>query len=76
MAYRLSFRASDRTLTDAEVDNWIETIVISLGKVNVVLRTKNIKKESGYWLFSFFISYYVFPVSAKKDGICYNEVNF
>ena len=39
MAYRLSFRASDRTLTDAEVDNWIETIVISLGKVNVVLRT-------------------------------------
>jgi phenylalanyl-tRNA synthetase beta subunit len=35
----LSFRASDRTLTDAEVDNWIETIVISLGKVNVVLRT-------------------------------------
>jgi len=34
------------------------------------------KKESGYWLFSFFISYYVFPVSAKKDGICYNEVNF
>lgn len=39
MAYRLSFRASDRTLTDAEVDNWIETIVISLGKVNVILRT-------------------------------------
>ena len=24
------------------------------------------KKESGYWLFSFFISYYVFPVSADK----------
>lgn len=39
MAYRLNFRAADRTLTDAEVDNWIETIIRDLEEVNVVLRT-------------------------------------
>ena len=38
MAYNLAFRASDRTLTDAEVDQWIEKIVKALGEAEITLR--------------------------------------
>lgn len=38
MAYRLLFRAEDRTLTDAEVDKWIENIVKALESVHASLR--------------------------------------
>ena len=40
MAYNLSFRAEDRTLTDKEVDSWIKNIVSALEKVNGTLRMK------------------------------------
>lgn len=38
MAYRLNFRASNRTLTDVEVDDWIKKIIKELKKVNAALR--------------------------------------
>jgi len=38
MAYNLTFRAEDRTLTDKEVDQWIEKIVKALEKANITLR--------------------------------------
>lgn len=38
LAYTLSFRAPDRTLTDPEVDHWIKKIVDSLESVNARLR--------------------------------------
>lgn len=39
MAFNLTFRAEDRTLTDGEVDTWIEHIVKELGKADIVLRS-------------------------------------
>lgn len=38
MAYKLSFRAADRTLTDAEVDQWVNNIVNALAKAGINLR--------------------------------------
>ena len=38
MAYNLYFRADDRTLTDKEVDQWIEKIVKKLGEADITLR--------------------------------------
>ena len=38
MAYTLKFRADDRTLTDKDVDQWIEQIVKALKEANIVLR--------------------------------------
>lgn len=38
MAYNLTFRAEDRTLTDKEVDQWIEKIVKELEKAEITLR--------------------------------------
>ena len=38
MAYNLTFRAEDRTLTDKEVDQWIEKIVKALEKAEITLR--------------------------------------
>ena len=38
MAYNLTFRAEDRTLTDKEVDQWIEKIVKALEKADITLR--------------------------------------
>ena len=38
MAYNLSFRAEDRTLTDSDVDKWIDHIVKALGEVGITLR--------------------------------------
>ncbi len=38
MAYNLAFRAPDRTLTDAEVDQWIEKIVKALSEEGITLR--------------------------------------
>ncbi|WP_297023927.1 phenylalanine--tRNA ligase subunit beta [uncultured Dialister sp.] len=38
MAYNLTFRAEDRTLTDKEVDGWIENIVKALDKEGITLR--------------------------------------
>ena len=39
MAYNLTFRAEDRTLTDKEVDGWIDKIVKALDKEGITLRT-------------------------------------
>lgn len=39
MAYSLSFRAADRTLTDSDVDGWITKIVQELEKNNCKLRS-------------------------------------
>lgn len=38
MAYNLTFRAEDRTLTDKEVDSWIDKIVKALDKEGITLR--------------------------------------
>lgn len=38
MAYNLTFRAEDRTLTDKEVDGWIDKIVKALDKEGITLR--------------------------------------
>ena len=38
MAYNLTFRAEDRTLTDKEVDQWIEKIVKAMEKAGITLR--------------------------------------
>lgn len=38
MAYNLTFRAEDRTLTDKEVDGWIDKIVKALDKGGITLR--------------------------------------
>ena len=38
MAYNLTFRAEDRTLTDKEVDQWIEKIIKALEKADITLR--------------------------------------
>lgn len=38
MAYNLAFRADDRTLTDAEVDKWIDNIVKALSEAEITLR--------------------------------------
>lgn len=38
MAYNLHFRAMDRTLTDKEVDGWIEQIIKALAEIHAELR--------------------------------------
>lgn len=40
MAYNLSFRAEDRTLTDKEVELWIKNIIAALEKEKATLRTE------------------------------------
>ena len=40
MAYNLSFRAEDRTLTDKEVELWIKNIIVALEKEKATLRTE------------------------------------
>lgn len=38
MAYNLSFRVGDRTLTDVEVDGWIESVIKALEEHDITLR--------------------------------------
>ena len=40
MAYNLSFRAENRTLTDKEVELWIKNIIVALEKEKATLRTE------------------------------------
>lgn len=39
MAYTLKFRADDRTLTDKDVDQWIDQIIKALQEADIVLRS-------------------------------------
>ena len=39
LAYNLVFRAADRTLTDAEVDEAIDRVLKALGEMGVTLRS-------------------------------------